>query len=105
MKDYYQESTFEDLSDPPEPKGDPVEVNIFANAYQLDILFTCVRFMFMNQCKGNFIVEVRRPQEIIYIHVMIIFQCGASHLPRRLKFEDCKQSHASDYLRIGKNAV
>ena len=32
MKDYYQESTFEDLSDPPEPKGDPVEVNIFVDA-------------------------------------------------------------------------
>ena len=40
-----------------------------------------------------------------YIHWMIIFLCGALRPPRRLKFEDCKLSHASDYLRTEKNAV
>ena len=36
MKDYYQKSTFEDLSDPPEPKSDPVEVNICVDASHAD---------------------------------------------------------------------
>ena len=36
MKDYYPDSTFEDLKDPPEPMGDSVEVNIFVDASHAD---------------------------------------------------------------------
>ena len=32
MKNYYPDFKFEELSDPPEPKGDPVEANIFVDA-------------------------------------------------------------------------
>ena len=36
MKDYYPDSTFEDLKDAPDPKSDPVEVNIFVDASHAD---------------------------------------------------------------------
>ena len=36
MKDYYPDSKFEDISDPPTPMGDPVEVNIFVDASHAD---------------------------------------------------------------------
>ena len=36
MKDYYPDSVFEDLKDPPEPMGDSAEVNIFVDASHAD---------------------------------------------------------------------
>ena len=70
-------------------------------AYQLYVLYKIYIYKLM---QGKFIAEARRPQEIIYIRGMIIFLCGALRPPRRLEFEDCKLSHASDYLRIERNA-